>query len=237
MMPQPCLIIKTLCLWCIYMFFSHYFMSRRTYWGSSDTGRGSWLRRRANGKKRNTKGGCIAPRSQVKTEENLTNFQDYSLIRQLLQPRLLFTKVLTQTRLSLANESWRRSPRSVWQRLGPQVSNSAWTSAWQTACPTRWSSVQRQILQKGTRKTDFLLAQEISRLAGQLRRLYGSNKKAKRPFHLFLTDLREDSRLYRECVRMNDGFLSYTVIVVPFHHSSVISSFKTVRTSYWNSYE
>ncbi|XP_061565928.1 tRNA methyltransferase 10 homolog B [Cololabis saira] len=50
---------------------------------------------------------------------------------------------------------------------------------------------------------------EISRLAGQLRRLYGSNKKATRPFHLFLTDLREDSRLYRECLRMNDGFLNY----------------------------
>lgn len=57
------------------------------------------------------------------------------------------------------------------------------------------------------------LVQEISRLAGQLRRLYGSNKKATRPFHLFLTDLREDSRLYKECLRMNDGFLNYMVII------------------------
>ncbi|XP_076581342.1 tRNA methyltransferase 10 homolog B isoform X1 [Chaetodon auriga] len=57
--------------------------------------------------------------------------------------------------------------------------------------------------------TDSMSDKEISRLAGQLRRLYGSNKKAARPFHLFLTDLREDSRLYRECIRMNDGFLSY----------------------------
>lgn len=56
--------------------------------------------------------------------------------------------------------------------------------------------------------------QEISRLAGQLRRLYGSNKKATRPFHLLLTDLREDSRLYRECLRMNEGFLNYMVIIV-----------------------
>lgn len=58
------------------------------------------------------------------------------------------------------------------------------------------------------------LVQEISRLAGQLRRLYGSNKKAARPFHLFLTDLREDSRVYRECIRMNDGFVNYMVIIV-----------------------
>lgn len=59
--------------------------------------------------------------------------------------------------------------------------------------------------------TDCMSDKEISRLAGQLRRLYGSNKKATRPFHLFLTELREDSRLYRECIRMNDGFLNYTM--------------------------
>ncbi|XP_004079902.1 tRNA methyltransferase 10 homolog B [Oryzias latipes] len=57
--------------------------------------------------------------------------------------------------------------------------------------------------------TDRMSDKEISRLAGQLRRLYGSNKKATWPFHVFLTDLGEDSRLYRECIRMNDGFLNY----------------------------
>ncbi|XP_019127136.2 tRNA methyltransferase 10 homolog B [Larimichthys crocea] len=57
--------------------------------------------------------------------------------------------------------------------------------------------------------TDSMSDKEISRLAGQLRRLYGSNKKAARPFHVFLTDLREDGRLYRECLRMNDGFQNY----------------------------
>ncbi|KAJ0055766.1 hypothetical protein NL108_011419, partial [Boleophthalmus pectinirostris] len=59
--------------------------------------------------------------------------------------------------------------------------------------------------------TDCMSDKEISRLSGQLRRLYGSNKKASQPFHLFLTNLREDSRLYRECVRMNDGFLNYSM--------------------------
>ncbi|XP_072314779.1 tRNA methyltransferase 10 homolog B [Eucyclogobius newberryi] len=59
--------------------------------------------------------------------------------------------------------------------------------------------------------THFMSDKEISRLAGQLRRLYGANKKAPRPFHLFLTDLKEDGRLYRECVRMNDGFTNYTM--------------------------
>ncbi|XP_076018691.1 tRNA methyltransferase 10 homolog B [Genypterus blacodes] len=59
--------------------------------------------------------------------------------------------------------------------------------------------------------TDCMSDKEVSRLAGQLRRLYGSNRKAARPFHVFLTDLREDSRLYRECLRMNDGFLNYVM--------------------------
>ncbi|XP_075948350.1 tRNA methyltransferase 10 homolog B [Anarhichas minor] len=59
--------------------------------------------------------------------------------------------------------------------------------------------------------TDNMSEKEVCRLAGQLRRLYGSNKKATRPFHLLLTDLREDSRLYRECLRMNEGFLNYAM--------------------------
>ncbi|KAG7461960.1 hypothetical protein MATL_G00196730 [Megalops atlanticus] len=59
--------------------------------------------------------------------------------------------------------------------------------------------------------TDCMSHKEISRLACQIRRLYGSNRKAARPFHLLLTDMRADSLLYRECVRMNDGFLSYVM--------------------------
>ncbi|KAJ8390308.1 hypothetical protein AAFF_G00108770 [Aldrovandia affinis] len=57
--------------------------------------------------------------------------------------------------------------------------------------------------------TDCMSHKEISRLACQIRRLYGSNRKAVRPFHLVLTDMREDSLLYQECLRMNDGFLGY----------------------------
>uniref|UniRef100_A0A673BWN9 tRNA (guanine(9)-N(1))-methyltransferase n=1 Tax=Sphaeramia orbicularis TaxID=375764 RepID=A0A673BWN9_9TELE len=59
--------------------------------------------------------------------------------------------------------------------------------------------------------TDSMSSKEVSRLAGQLRRLYGSNRKATQPFHLFLTNLREDSCLYKECIRMNSGFLRYMV--------------------------
>ncbi|XP_056608654.1 tRNA methyltransferase 10 homolog B isoform X2 [Triplophysa dalaica] len=61
--------------------------------------------------------------------------------------------------------------------------------------------------------TDHMSHKEISRLAGQIRRLYGSNKKALQPFHIFLTELKRDSLLYKECVRMNDGFLNYLIDV------------------------
>uniref|UniRef100_A0A8C1H0R3 tRNA (guanine(9)-N(1))-methyltransferase n=1 Tax=Cyprinus carpio carpio TaxID=630221 RepID=A0A8C1H0R3_CYPCA len=45
----------------------------------------------------------------------------------------------------------------------------------------------------------FFFSQEIFRLACQTRRLYGYNKNS----------LTADSLLYKECVRMNDGYLNY----------------------------
>lgn len=61
--------------------------------------------------------------------------------------------------------------------------------------------------------TECMSHKEISRLACQIRRLYGSNRKAARPFHIVLTDMRESSLLYQECLRMNDGFLDYVMDV------------------------
>ncbi|XP_066538015.1 tRNA methyltransferase 10 homolog B [Hoplias malabaricus] len=61
--------------------------------------------------------------------------------------------------------------------------------------------------------TDCMSHKEISRLAGQIRRLYGCNKKAQKPFHLLLTDMKKDSLIYTECIRMNAGFLNYMIDV------------------------
>uniref|UniRef100_A0A7N4Q0H0 tRNA methyltransferase 10 homolog B n=2 Tax=Sarcophilus harrisii TaxID=9305 RepID=A0A7N4Q0H0_SARHA len=57
--------------------------------------------------------------------------------------------------------------------------------------------------------TDRMTKKELSRLAAQIRRLYGSNKKAKKPFWICLTGFTTDSPLYEECLRMNDGFSNY----------------------------
>ncbi|XP_074056259.1 tRNA methyltransferase 10 homolog B isoform X2 [Macrotis lagotis] len=59
--------------------------------------------------------------------------------------------------------------------------------------------------------THRMTKKELSRLAGQIRRLYGSNKKAKQPFWICLTGFTTSSPLYEECLRMNDGFSNYLI--------------------------
>ncbi|KAG8455055.1 hypothetical protein GDO86_001321 [Hymenochirus boettgeri] len=59
--------------------------------------------------------------------------------------------------------------------------------------------------------TEHMTKKEISRLAAQIRRLYGSNRKTAKPFWVYLTGFLENSLLYDECVRMNDGFNNYLV--------------------------
>lgn len=54
---------------------------------------------------------------------------------------------------------------------------------------------------------------ETSRLASQIRRLYGANRRAKKPFWLCLTEFVVGSLIYEECFRMNDGFSNYLVRV------------------------
>lgn len=61
--------------------------------------------------------------------------------------------------------------------------------------------------------THHMSKKELSRLAAQIRRLYGSNKKASRPFWISLTGFSTDSPLYEECLRMNDGFSAYLLDV------------------------
>lgn len=61
--------------------------------------------------------------------------------------------------------------------------------------------------------THHMSKKELSRLAAQIRRLYGSNKKASRPFWICLTGFSIDSPLYEECLRMNDGFSAYLLDV------------------------
>ncbi|XP_038625731.1 tRNA methyltransferase 10 homolog B isoform X2 [Tachyglossus aculeatus] len=61
--------------------------------------------------------------------------------------------------------------------------------------------------------TKYMSKKELSRLASQIRRLYGSNKKAAKPFWIYLTGFEANSTLYEECLRMNDGFSNYLMDV------------------------
>ncbi|KAM7165787.1 tRNA methyltransferase 10 homolog B isoform 4-T6 [Macrochelys suwanniensis] len=63
--------------------------------------------------------------------------------------------------------------------------------------------------------TGHMTKKEISRLAAQIRRLYGSNKKAGKPFWICLTGFVAGSPISEECFRMNDGFSSYLMDITP----------------------
>ncbi|XP_077201645.1 tRNA methyltransferase 10 homolog B isoform X1 [Paroedura picta] len=63
--------------------------------------------------------------------------------------------------------------------------------------------------------TTHMTKKEISRLAAQIRRLYGSNKKSQKPFWLYLTGFVPNSPIAEECLRMNDGFSNYIIDVTP----------------------
>nr|XP_025955131.1 tRNA methyltransferase 10 homolog B isoform X2 [Dromaius novaehollandiae] len=56
---------------------------------------------------------------------------------------------------------------------------------------------------------DRMTKKETSRLAAQIRRLYGANRRAEKPFWLCLTEFVVGSLIYEECFRMNDGFSNY----------------------------
>ncbi|KAK4815782.1 hypothetical protein QYF61_007200 [Mycteria americana] len=56
---------------------------------------------------------------------------------------------------------------------------------------------------------DRMTQKETSRLASQIRRLYGANRRAEKPFWLCLTEFVVGSLIYEECFRMNDGFSNY----------------------------
>lgn len=63
--------------------------------------------------------------------------------------------------------------------------------------------------------TNHMTNKEISRLAAQIRRLYGSNKKSQKPFWLCLTGFIKNSPIEEACLRMNDGFTNYLMDVTP----------------------
>lgn len=70
---------------------------------------------------------------------------------------------------------------------------------------------------------DLMSQKECSRLAQQLGRLYGSNRKAEQPFHIYLSSVHRNGRVFQECVRKNCGFEYY---LIDFVEKSVFEYFE-----------
>lgn len=62
---------------------------------------------------------------------------------------------------------------------------------------------------------------EIHKLAGQVGRLYGSNRKAEKPFHMYLSSLDPAGQIYDSCVKRNQGFDQYLIDRSDQHHTSL----------------
>lgn len=58
---------------------------------------------------------------------------------------------------------------------------------------------------------DAMNEKELNHLANQLKRVYGANKAATRPFHLHFLGLRPEGRILRKCCEKNAGFLDYVI--------------------------
>ena len=63
--------------------------------------------------------------------------------------------------------------------------------------------------------------QEVTKLAAQVRQLYGSNMKSVSPVHLHLTGLVTGSRIYLECVRQSLDF-SKLMVSEPGPHTTYV---------------
>lgn len=79
---------------------------------------------------------------------------------------------------------------------------------------------QRICIDLGMEK--LMSPKECSRLAQQLGRLYGSNRSADQPFHIYFTSVNKTGHLFQECVRKNCGFENY---LVDFVEQSVFEHF------------
>ncbi|XP_071942748.1 tRNA methyltransferase 10 homolog B-like [Antedon mediterranea] len=59
--------------------------------------------------------------------------------------------------------------------------------------------------------SSVMSSKEIGKLAQQVGRVYGANKKAGKPVHLMLANLAPDSDIYKACVQKNEGFNNYLI--------------------------
>lgn len=79
--------------------------------------------------------------------------------------------------------------------------------------------------------TDNMNDKELSKLAGQIGRLYGSNRKASSPASIYFTGFSSDSKLYQECARKHSGFDNYKITVTDDSFLSLFDKEKLVYLS------
>lgn len=75
---------------------------------------------------------------------------------------------------------------------------------------------------------NLMNSKEIDRLAGQIRRVYGSNRQAARPLHLTFANLETAGAIYKACQNKNDGFAHYRVNMTNSSHLEIFPPEKII---------
>ncbi|CAG5094515.1 Oidioi.mRNA.OKI2018_I69.XSR.g13629.t1.cds [Oikopleura dioica] len=72
---------------------------------------------------------------------------------------------------------------------------------------------------------------ETKKMAGQLARIHGSNRKSSKPAKIFLTSFSSDDLLYKECERQHEGFSNFGFEIESERHQACFSKEELVVLS------
>ena len=70
---------------------------------------------------------------------------------------------------------------------------------------------------------------ERSQLSDHIQRIYGSNKKSTRPFHVILCNFSHHNPIYDTCIKKHHGFLNY---IIDFYEKGVLDVYSNEEIIY-----
>lgn len=128
---------------------------------------------------------------------------------------------LEQSKHVESDDKTSSTPSDVGDSQTEHVSKRARLDAIRERCQVALTTGQRICIDCSLES--HMTEKECSKLAQQIGRLYGSNRKVDKPAHIYLCGLNRDGFTYKECVRKNSGFDNY---VMDVRENSVVDTFK-----------
>ncbi|CAN7939644.1 unnamed protein product, partial [Ixodes hexagonus] len=143
-----------------------------------------------------------------------------------------YEKIIAARRAKRKEKKRNRKDRLVQAKLANGSCENANSDVVRLSKRQEKKAIQRRLLEaRGTAPrvcidlglTDLMSDKELNKLSSQLRRLYGSNRHSSKPLHLYFTNFAPSCRLYRMCVKKNEGFHNYMVEMTSEDHAELFS--------------